>query len=627
MIRKGVLLLVIFLLFFNLWQITTLHGQRLEPTPDSKLQQLKVEISTILKETGTPGGGIAIVTRSGKIFSQGFGKADVGKNINANDGTIFRCASVSKMITTLCVLELEREGQLSLQDELHSIAPEVKFQNAWENSNPVKIIHLLSHTTGWDDIHSPEIAHNDSVPIPLKIALDFHPHSRVCRWVPGTRKAYSNSGYGVAAYLVEKISGVTFEEYATLKILQPLRMTRTTFYNDILFRKYAAVQYDRNLRVLPYRNVIYRAAGAMNSTPNDMANLIEFLLNRGTFKGDELLSDEVVRKMEEPQGTAAARVGLQLGYGLGNETTLYKGFVYHGHGGTLDGGLCEVAYLPEHGIGHVIFINASKPEAFIRISQLIRDFEVGLFRKDSTSTFTSPNTIFTFDDGYYVPINPRNQSMLFMDYLIGIERVERVGNVVTKSWIFTPEQKQKYLASSDSTFAVAGTSKVGMVKIIDPLAGQVLYFDNLVMKKIPGSVVVIQLTLLVLWIISGLASIVLWVCHRFLPFFKSTGSGKSFSVYNFPTLTSALYLALLIMLKLGFADYDNNIATPSAISFAITLISVLTIPTVMMSGVAIYRNRHLPKTSLYIPIVLVVLHALGTGYLLSFEAIPIITWR
>jgi CubicO group peptidase (beta-lactamase class C family) len=98
---------------------------------------------------------------------------------------------------------------LSLQDSVHKLAPEVWFENPWEASDPVRVVDLLEHTTGWDDIHLREFA-KDAPGIGLREALDYDHHSRISRWRPGTRMAYCNSGPAVAAYIVEKISGQHF---------------------------------------------------------------------------------------------------------------------------------------------------------------------------------------------------------------------------------------------------------------------------------------------------------------------------------------------------------------------------------------------------------------------------------
>src|SRR6185295_17618790 len=177
---------------------------------------LEVAIQKIILETNTPAVGIALVNREGPVWIAGLGKANIYEGSDADENTLFRVASVSKIFVALAILKLQEEGKLNLDDKIRDRIPEIAFENQWEATHPVRIVHLLEHTTGWDEIHLVEIAHNDPTPVSLKESLDFHPHSRISRWVPGTRKAYCNSGYAVAAFIVEKITGLKYEDYIKL---------------------------------------------------------------------------------------------------------------------------------------------------------------------------------------------------------------------------------------------------------------------------------------------------------------------------------------------------------------------------------------------------------------------------
>lgn len=175
---------------------------------------LEAELATILKNSSVPGAGIAIVypDRSTKVYSLGL--ADLASQRPVTPDTMFRTASVGKMFTALAVMRLVEDGKLPLDAPLRSVAPDVAFENPWEGSAPVRISHLLEHTTGWDDIHFAEYAYDNHAEVHLTTALAFHPDSRKSRWPPGSRMSYANSGPTVAAYVVQKISGRIFEDFA-----------------------------------------------------------------------------------------------------------------------------------------------------------------------------------------------------------------------------------------------------------------------------------------------------------------------------------------------------------------------------------------------------------------------------
>lgn len=139
---------------------------------DSSLVSLKSAIEKVLEITKTPAVGIALVNKEGPIWIAGLGKASIEAGTDANENTLFRIGSVSKMFVALSLIKLQEEGKLSLQDKIRKWVPEVKFENRWEDTNPVRIVHLLEHTTGWDEMHLVEFAHDDPAPIELKEALD-----------------------------------------------------------------------------------------------------------------------------------------------------------------------------------------------------------------------------------------------------------------------------------------------------------------------------------------------------------------------------------------------------------------------------------------------------------------------
>jgi CubicO group peptidase (beta-lactamase class C family) len=123
------------------------------PKPPQSIEELRQQLERILKETHTPGMSVAIVHRDGPEWIAGLGTADVTANRPATAETLFRIGSTSKAFVSLSILKLANEGKLSLEDPVHRLAPEVWFDNRWEPSDPVRVVDLLEHTTGWDDMH------------------------------------------------------------------------------------------------------------------------------------------------------------------------------------------------------------------------------------------------------------------------------------------------------------------------------------------------------------------------------------------------------------------------------------------------------------------------------------------
>ncbi len=142
------------------------------------MAELEQEIREVLQETKTPGVGVALVSRDRTLWTAGIGMADVASGKKTSPETLFRIGSISKMFVSLSVLMLVEEGKLRLDGVVRDLAPEIAFLNRWEASDPIRVVHLLEHTTGFDDLAFREYAHNDPSPITLREALDYNPNSR-----------------------------------------------------------------------------------------------------------------------------------------------------------------------------------------------------------------------------------------------------------------------------------------------------------------------------------------------------------------------------------------------------------------------------------------------------------------
>ena len=391
-----------------------------EPKAAQSIADLRHQLEKILKDTHTPGVSVAIVRKDGPEWVAGVGTADLASNRPAGADTLFRIGSTSKAFASLSILKLAREGKLSLDDPIRKYVPDLAFENRWEATDPVRIVHLLEHTTGWDDMHLKEYA-RDAPGMDLRTALEFGRASRVSRWPPGTRMAYCNTGPTVAAYIVEKITGQRFEDYVQQNLFGPIGMKSATYFEPPA-RTGATLYHGDGKTPYPYWNIIYRPAGSINASANDMAPYVQFYLNRGTVNGLVTPAAEIDR-MESPASTWAAKDGLKSGYGLGNYWTIQDGFVYHGHTGGVDGGLTELAYMPEYGVGYFFSINSGNFDAFGRISKAIRGYiTLKLQRPAVPAPAPLPGDASDYA-GWYEPNAPRQQMFYFMDRIKGLSRV------------------------------------------------------------------------------------------------------------------------------------------------------------------------------------------------------------
>lgn len=393
-----------------------------KPKPAQSIDELRQQIEKILKDNHTNGISVAIVHKDRPEWVTGLGIADVAGNRPATADTLFRIGSTSKAFASLSILLLQDQGKLSLEDPVHKLAPEVWFKNRWESTDPVRVVNVLEHTTGWDDIHFREYAKQVSDSTDVREGLDYDHHSRISRWPPGTRMAYCNAGPAVAAYVVEKLTGQRFEDYVQQNLFNPIGMKTATYFQPAPGTA-STLYHDDGKTPYSYWHIIMRPAGAINASANDMAAYLQFYLNRGAVNGKQIVPAADIDRMESPTSTWAAKQGLKAGYGLSNYWSIEDGFVYHGHDGGVDGGLTDMSYMPDYSVGYFFSINSASGDAFDKVGRAIRAYITHTLQKPAVPPPATLPAGATDYAGWYEPDSPRVELTHFLERLLGLNFV------------------------------------------------------------------------------------------------------------------------------------------------------------------------------------------------------------
>jgi CubicO group peptidase (beta-lactamase class C family) len=400
-----------------------------KPKPAQSIDELRLQLEKILQDTHTPGVSVAIVHKDGPEWVAGLGKADVATGRATTPDTLFRIGSTSKAFASLSILMLADHGNLSLDDPVHKLVPDVWFENRWEATDPIRVVHLLEHTTGWDDLHLREYA-KDAPGMTLSDGLNYDHNSRTSRWRPGTRMAYCNSGPAVAAAIVEKLTGRRFEDFVEQNLFLPIGM-KTATYLESAPGTATTLYHADGKTPYHYWNILLRPAGSINASANDMAAYVQFYLNRGAADGKQIVPPSDIDRMEIPASTWAAKDGMKTGYGLSNYWSIEDGFVYHGHNGGVEGGLTEMAYMADYGVGYFFSINSGNGAAFTKVGNAIRAYVTNKLSKPELPAVASLPANATDFAGWYVPDSPRVELTHFLERLLGVTLVRvKDGNVV-----------------------------------------------------------------------------------------------------------------------------------------------------------------------------------------------------
>jgi CubicO group peptidase (beta-lactamase class C family) len=175
-------------------------------------------------------GAVVVVVKDGKVLvSKGYGFTDVKKRTPVSpDATLFRPGSISKTFTWTAVMQLVEQGKLDLDRDINEY---LDFQVPHTFGRPVTLRNLMTHTAGFEEvIKDLAVDRADDLPS-LQAFIKAHQPNQI--YAPGTIPAYSNYGADLAGYIVQRVSGLPFEQYLQQNIFGPLGMTRATFVQPL----------------------------------------------------------------------------------------------------------------------------------------------------------------------------------------------------------------------------------------------------------------------------------------------------------------------------------------------------------------------------------------------------------
>jgi CubicO group peptidase (beta-lactamase class C family) len=273
--RKMMYLVVV--AYFILMSLTkTAYGGQLGD--DSKVVQLSErmdqQINTIINEGKSVGAVATMVVDGEKVLSKGYGFADVELGVESNGKDVgFRIGSISKTFVAVAALIAVEEGYIDMDQD---IAIYLEGDQAFKPLKyPVTMHHLLTHTSGFEEIVSGMAVKNVSDTEPLSETIVKYRPKQIYR--PGEIASYSNYGIGLAAYVIEKSSGIDFADFCYERIFKPLEMDHTTFaHMHDTVRVSQAYLPNGQVTMDMYMNIY--PEGSAVSTADDMAKYIQWLL-------------------------------------------------------------------------------------------------------------------------------------------------------------------------------------------------------------------------------------------------------------------------------------------------------------------------------------------------------------
>ena len=610
---------------------SSLGAQQPPDLPHPKtLEELQAAMHDVIQKENVPGAGIALLASGELLWCGGIGSADLSTKRPMSCDTEFRVGSISKTFVALSLLKLQEEGKINIYSRLQDVAPEIPFQNPWEASHPVRIVNLLEHTAGFDDMEASEVYNrHDRYDFPLQQVFKRFWKPEISRWPPGTRMSYSNPGNAVAGYLIEKITGMPFDKYIRETFLRPVGMEHADFPFTDEVKPLLATPYDGNPpKAGGYPFIYLRPAGDLKASPGELAKLVQFLLRRGKAGDAQLLSAESILQMETPETTLAARNGLRLGYGLCNYSSTQGGVVTHGHDGGIDGFISSYRYMPEQNWGHVILLNSdSSGQALQSLNRLAIDFLSSNFPKPQQPVVPISSQALKVLTGYYAPRAPRNQLFAFMGDLTGGTRIRLVNGKLTHSTLFGPQEpllpvgKNLFRGEQDPEATTAFfTTENGNWAVAGTGGGGIPYSERSFLLLPYFRIAVLSLCLFLM--LTSLPYALFWIFLKLIGFLKNV---RHLYVRVIPLLGTLSFIILpLCMRKLGNA----NLGTFNLWSFGI-FVGTFFFPFLSVAG--LFLALLVPREEVHRAVRIHSLLVSGaccvlTGFLLSWHLFALRLW-
>ncbi len=237
--------------------------------------------------------GSVLVAKGGKVLlSKGYGMANYSDNVPNTATTKFKLASVSKQFTAMAIMMLQEKGTLSVDDKLSKYIPD------YPKGDSITIHHLVTHTSGIKDFTSlPVFDSIMTLPMTLDKEISYF-KTKPLDFNPGSKHQYSNSGYLLLSYIIEKASGKKYGVFMKENIFDPLGMKNTGLYDNGEVLQHVALGYSEEGEKLVNAQYIDMSipsgAGALYSTVEDM-----YLWDRALYT-EKLVSKASMEKITTP---------------------------------------------------------------------------------------------------------------------------------------------------------------------------------------------------------------------------------------------------------------------------------------------------------------------------------------
>lgn len=330
----------------------------LKESKDSKYKNAEAKFESIMKDRSADNKycGVVLAAKDGSVLlNRGYGMADYSKNIKNTPETVFEIGAITQQFTIAATLMLQEKNLLSVQDTVNKYIPD------FPNGDKIKIINLLNSTSGIPEYMEENMPASNSKAYTKQQLIELF-KNKPLGFEPGTKFEPSSSNFILLGYIIEKVSGMKYEEYIKNKIIQPLKLKNTGFLNSADTIKNKAVGYSiiglgskpsASKAQEPEASYFY-SAGEMYSTSEDL-----YLWETALY-GGKLIKKEALKDMLNTKVKMSNSYKFFFGIGLSNSKDI-------------SGGQAEYSIVAMPGYTDSIFYDINKHYMIILLSNRQND--------------------------------------------------------------------------------------------------------------------------------------------------------------------------------------------------------------------------------------------------------------
>jgi len=317
-----------------------------------------------------PGLTAVITDKDENMWTGSFGLSNGESKMNIEN--TFSICSISKLFTSVALMQLVEEGKISLDDKVEDVLPWFDINNEFDNAPDLTLKSILSHSSGLPRESNHPYWSWPDFPFPSKQAVIDELNNQEMLYPPSKYYQYSNLGLSLLGYVIEEVSGQSFDDYINKNILIPLGMSSTkTFMSSDEYGKVLSLGYSSLNRNVERQKVNFfnadgiAAAAGFTSNVLDLAKFARWQLNLLSSDEKNILSAETLKNMHKVHwDDDLSSVTRGLGFGVYN----LDGESWVGHGGSCPGYRSQLYISPNLGIAYSVMINSSgtSPTKYIR---------------------------------------------------------------------------------------------------------------------------------------------------------------------------------------------------------------------------------------------------------------------